>query len=351
MAKPTLSICIPSYNRPQKALNCLRVISPQIHDLPVKIVVLDNCSDQDYLTLFKNAPDLNSLIESGVLKVHRNSTNIGMSANLMRSFEFADEEWMWMLSDDDEIYPGALATIFDAMNEYGEEFGFIKFSSPRSEPKGDTAELRSLEDFLDWNSASDAAFNGFLFISNGIYRVADFKPLLGIGYNYAYTYIPHFMMLTFYLESGHSLIISRERIVDYVPPEVGYSYGMVAGIGVGAPKHALLKLSPSNYRKFLSLFFPHNDFKVVIDLFFQCRRDASVYVCGIIAGQYVDYVSVARSLPRAMFLRFFARATRYPWLFIKLISLVEWSIPSARSHINEIKKRYPPRNNESPIVG
>ena len=54
-----------------------------------------------------------------------------------------------------------------------------------------------------------------------------------VGYQYANTFIPHFMMLITYMARRNRCIIIRKEIVDYVVPQVGYSYGMLAGLGGG----------------------------------------------------------------------------------------------------------------------
>lgn len=340
MDKLTLTICIPSYNRLGHARRCVASLLAQAKDRPVCIVVLDNASNQNYIEAFADDSTFRHAMDKGLLSVRRNPCNIGMSANFLRAFEIAQSRWLWLVSDDDDIRSDAIAEVLAAIHSHEAEAGFIKFSSPRSRPEQELVRLRTLEEFVDFNSMSVHAFNGFLFISNGIYRLSDFRPLLSIGYQYANTYIPHFMMLTAYMAHGNCCVIAREGIVDYVVPEVGYSYGMLAGLGVGAPKHFLVKLSPDYYRKFLRLFFPHNDFKVIIDLFYQCKRDATPYVCGHLVDCYLNYVSVARTIPKMLALRSFGNLARFPTAFEWLVAIAERGSGMIRKHVKEIRMRY-----------
>lgn len=340
MDKPILSVCIPSYDRVEKAQQCVASLLEQVDDRLVNITVLDNGSDQDYGDVFGKNPTFSSALNSGLLKIHRNIFNIGMSANFMRSFELADGRWLWILSDDDEIRSNALSNILAEIDEHGEKCAFIKFSSVRSRPDQEHKQIKTLEEFIDFNGRSNNDFNSFLFISNGIYRLDAFKPLMSVGYHYANTFIPHFMMLVTYIAHGNRCVITRKEIVDYVVPEVGYSYGMLAGLGVGAPKHSLLKLSPEYYRKFLRLFFPHNDFKVIIDLYVQCERDATPYVCRHLVACYLNYVSVARSTLQMLVIRCFGYLVRFPWLFRQVMLYGEKLNPTIRRHVIEINRRY-----------
>ena len=340
MAQRILTICVPSYNRLEQARRCVRSLLGQVDGSVVEIMVLDNGSDQDYAEAFAAEAAFRGAVEDGSLILRRNPSNIGMSANFLRAYEVADGDWLWLVSDDDDIRPDAVSTILGAIDAHGPESGFIKFSSPRSRPDREIVRLRTLEEFIDFNAVSAHAFNGFIFISNGIYRLANFRPLLGVGYQYANTFVPHFMMLTAYMAQGNCCTVSRDEIIDYVVPQVGYSYGMVAGLGVGAPKHALLQVNPRYYRKFLGLFFPHNDFKVIIDLFYQCKRDASPYVCGHLSNCYLSYVSIARGIPRMLLLRCFSLLTRFPWGFERLVSLAGKLNRKVGVHVSEIKSRY-----------
>ncbi|MEH6347738.1 MAG: glycosyltransferase [Bermanella sp.] len=340
MNKPMLTICIPSYNRVSQVLKCVGALIDQSEGFDINLIVLDNKSNQNYLEEFNKVPAFQGALSSGLLRVIRNATNIGMSANFLRAFEVAESTWLWMLSDDDDILPGALLNIFGMIDQAQDKDGFIKFSSARSRPEKEVARLQSIESFIDFNAETEKAFNGFIFISNGIYRLEDFKPLLGTGYHYANTFIPHFMMLIEYMKHGNHCYISRKEIVNYVVPEVGYSYGMVAGLGVGAPKHAMLNLSADYYRKYLRLFFPHNDYKVIIDLFYQCKRDATPYICRRLVADYISYVSVARSFPKMIVLRLFGFVVRFPFIFNEIISFGETYSNMFKKHVAEIKIRY-----------
>lgn len=337
MKTPLLTICIPSYNRHEKARRCVELLLQQANDHLVNIIVLDNGSAQNYVEYFAGDVLFQEALSSGALTICRNEYNIGMSANFLRAFEIAKSKWLWLISDDDNIRMNALETVIATIGDQPDEVGFIRFRSHLTEDK---VGLNTLEEFIAFNSISNAAFNGSIFISNGVYRLIDFKPLLHIGYQYANTFVPHFMMIVAYMAGGKVCTLYNKEIVDYVVPELGYSYSMVAGLGVGAPKHLLLKLSSKNYKKFNSLFYPHNDYKVIIDLFYVCKRDATLYVFNYLAKNYLSYVSIARPFYKMIILRSFVFLTRSPMVFNQIIFLAEKSSKFIKKHIAEIKIRY-----------
>ena len=339
MTSLRLTICIPSYNRLEAAKNIASLLLKQFNGPDVDLLVIDNASDRPYLEEFSKDPLFVQALADGVLSIVRNSCNIGMSANFMRCFELASGNWLWTLADDDDIRQDALKSILDVIDVLLDGCGFVAFGGELEQSSNNISYIKRLEDFIDYNASSIDVFNRFIFLSNGIYNLSVFRPLLAVGYQYLNTYIPHFMMQIGYMQRGFPAAVVQKKLVDYVVPEIGYSYSMVAGLGVGAPKHALIKTDANHYAKYLSLFFPHNDYKVIIDLHFVCKRDASAYVFRYLAKSYFSYVSDARNFSELLTLRCFLLLTRFPLLFERLLSLGERVNPFFKEQLSEIRRR------------
>lgn len=338
-----LSICIPSYNRPDKALKTVLVMLEQIRSDDVKIHVIDNSSDNNYHDYFEKNIIASNSINIGSLKIHRNFVNIGMSANFMKCFELADSDWVWMVSDDDAPRADAVQKVVDSIRKFGSNSSFIKFRSGLNE---DVNICTTFDKFVEYNAKSKNSFNSSIFISNGVYKRKDFYNYIGIGYQYSYTYIPHFMMITYYVYDGGSIVNLNEEVVDYVVPEIGYSYSMVAGLGVGAPKNLILNIPQETYFKYQSIFFPHNDFKVMIDLYYYCRSKANLYVASYLAEEYYRYVVPFRKTKTKIILFFLKCIIGHDIVFNLLIRLLCRISKTAELHINEMKIRYRMCGNE-----
>lgn len=340
-----MTICMPSFNRPQAAKKSVVKLLKLVNDHNVNVQVIDNGSDSDYAGEFSKDEDIQHAIAVGSLSIVRNPYNIGMGANFMRCFEVADGDWLWMVADDDDIRVDAIKAIFNAIEASSDECGLIVFGSESPRDPRTTIYLKGIEEFIDFNHASADVFNRFIFLTNAVYNLKQFRPLLSFGYQYINTFIPHFMMQIAYMQQGKVCVAIQKRIVDYVVPEIGYSYSMVAGLGVGAPKHALIKTDAVHYRKFLSLFFPHNDYKVIIDLHYICKWKSSPYVCRYLARTYLFYVKDARSSLQLISLRFFVSLLLFPRLFERTVELLSRASPRIWKHVCEIKLRY-----RSPIL-
>ena len=113
----------------------------------------------------------------GKIKFIRNKFNIGVSANLMRTFEICESEWMWLLADDDDIDKNAISIILNEINLLRDEkkVAFIKFISRGCEAEKGGCFIKSLNSMINTLSTSKVYFNSFIFTSNGVYRAPYFK--------------------------------------------------------------------------------------------------------------------------------------------------------------------------------
>jgi len=333
-----LTIYIPSYNRLEDTKKTLTNLASQCANFSdIQIIIQDNCSDTDYQN--KLSMELEQLARYKCsIVVNRNQSNVGMSANILRGFEVASSEWLWLLSDDDELSMDAVKNLRQAAERASKDVGFVRFSSPRSKVSSPLL-IDGFDKFVHSSKSVDD-FNSYIFISNGIYRLSAFKKQLGHGYIHCHTFVPHYMMLSNFMLNGGFSIISPHVIVNYEVPAVGYNYAMVAGLGVGAPKHVLLDQDRKIVRQFHSIFYPHNDIKVLVDLFFQTKNLKSRSEFFYLGTTYINYLRASRSWFWRCFLNILVCLRYIPYGFESLVSVMEILSSTAKKHINEIKKRY-----------
>lgn len=339
-----LAVFIPSYNRPEKLLATLRVLSPQVTS-SVTITVLDNCSDEEYLNYCASRDqEVNRHVRDGRIKFIRHKINIGMSANFMRAFELCEAEWMWLICDDDTIADNAIAILLHEIEllRGRRNVAFVKFSSRGcNAPKGG-AHIGTLTEMIDVLATSSVYFNSVIFLSNGMYRFPHFKEHIRVGYQYLHTYVPHLMMILDYLDkhkSTSSIVWSENKVASYVKPEMGYSYGFVAGLGVGTFKNFGFDLSKHDYLRLENVFAAHNDFKVVIDLFYFARFNSNMYVARRLVSNYYVQIKSARSIVQRILFRFFILFLYVPNIFDRLIDFLPHISKTLGQHISEIRGR------------
>ncbi len=107
MAKPLLTIAIPTYNRAWCLRELLPVLAGELKDESrVELIISDNASPDETPSVVQD------FVERGLrVRYIRNDQNIGPDANFLQCFEQARGKYVWIFSDDDLIVPGGLAKI------------------------------------------------------------------------------------------------------------------------------------------------------------------------------------------------------------------------------------------------
>mgnify|MGYP006130392407 FL=1 len=102
-----LSICIPTFNRKNKLINCLNSIylASLNSKLDFEVCISDNGSSYDIYNLIKQFE--NKL----KLKINKNKFNIGYMPNLLKVISISKSDFVWAMGDDDLLMPQALKRV------------------------------------------------------------------------------------------------------------------------------------------------------------------------------------------------------------------------------------------------
>lgn len=106
--RPKLTIAIPTYNRAQKLKECIYRAINYTMDKDVEILVSDNASSDNTMDVVMDIKK-----EYPEILYFRNDENVGFDGNFLNCFERASGEYVWLLSDDDILLPGAIETVID----------------------------------------------------------------------------------------------------------------------------------------------------------------------------------------------------------------------------------------------
>jgi abequosyltransferase len=109
-SRPKLSICISTWNRADFIGATLDSILPQLTD-DCEVVVVDPASSDNTEQVMSRYAECCSR-----LRYIRQETDRGMDGNYDRAVELACGEYCWLMSNDDFLRPGAVATVLRALN-------------------------------------------------------------------------------------------------------------------------------------------------------------------------------------------------------------------------------------------
>jgi glycosyltransferase involved in cell wall biosynthesis len=167
----SLSICIPTYNRPEKIRSTIIKLAGIKQIDFVKILIVDNCSPVSVLEIYNNLG-----IKLKNIRIVRNSTNIGIAANIMRCIEYAETDWIWLLSDDDIAFENAVEIISNDIHQVEllhTNTVLLKYSSKLASDSSDVGTInkaiyiKTIEELFVFLTQNNF-FPSFLFMSSEI---------------------------------------------------------------------------------------------------------------------------------------------------------------------------------------
>ena len=123
MAKPFLSILIPTYNRAAMTLEAVASVG---NNPEVEIVVVDDCSDETERKKLNSLFSFNE-VPTSELWIHYNENNLGMTKNFNRCMELAQGEWFGLIGSDDYYKPGAIYRAVNALHHFSQP-GLVVYS-------------------------------------------------------------------------------------------------------------------------------------------------------------------------------------------------------------------------------
>lgn len=195
---PTLLIYIPSYNRWNYLADKINILKPQVDGISCRLVISDNNStDSEYDSLINY--ELDSRIE-----IVRLAANTGIAGNILHAFEIQFGDFVWILSDDDIIFPNSVATIKKALSLDLDLLYLL-------------AEVKGEENIIASSciSSKQAFFANFThcsmtgLISANVYNKNRIIESLSVGYEYAHTLFPHTAMFFDQIRKSERIKVRR----------------------------------------------------------------------------------------------------------------------------------------------
>ena len=99
-----ISVCIPTYNRPEHLNNCLNSLSLQTNK-NFEVCISDNCSKTNIGNIIKTYK------KKLKIKYNRNKRNLGFALNLLKVSRMASGKFVWFLGNDDLLIPTAIENL------------------------------------------------------------------------------------------------------------------------------------------------------------------------------------------------------------------------------------------------
>ncbi len=223
-----LTIALITYNQADKLAHTLNCLAANRLDR-VEIIVLDNNSSDQTSEV---AESFGNGLLKGKFTYVRHRVNVGAGANILRCFEHAASEWIWILGDDEPI-PDAVNRIVDAVGAYPQA-DYINFATSILDYNFRTG----ITDFRARRQSAVVAtglrefinridcFANLIFISSGLYRVDSFREHVQASYGFINTMVPQLTLILLRLRDNprSTCVFSNVLTVIWKPSPTSWSY-------------------------------------------------------------------------------------------------------------------------------
>lgn len=209
MSNPLLTISIPTYNRADCIQRMVRTILPQLTE-EVALIVIDNQSPYDVYTLFSEE-------EKQKFDLRRNDVNIGGDANIARCFEVAQTKWVWVLGDDDMIFPDSISRVLAIIKEHP-DYAYIKFNSIFI---GETIGIQGFCEAMK----TRLQFQHSFFISESVHNLDKTRGEMMAHYLYLSLAVGQILRVIHFLlnTKGEKCLFLKDKIIEDQGLELGWN--------------------------------------------------------------------------------------------------------------------------------
>lgn len=121
--KIKLSICIPSYNRPDTLIRLLKSIDCRKHIDSIEIIISEDYAPKREQV--RKSVEEYRKISPWIIRYFENEENMGYDRNLRQCIQRASGEWICYMGDDDQFVPNELDYYIDYLKNIADDVGYI----------------------------------------------------------------------------------------------------------------------------------------------------------------------------------------------------------------------------------
>jgi len=158
-----LSLCIPTYNRPEEFRRMLSKVVLQITE-DVEIVIRDDSNTTETKNIFDEL-----VYDKNINKQYHVGQKIGLDAASLFLFEHAKGEFVWLFSDDDELLDGGIAEVLSIINATS-DLSAIWANFDSDLPSGMAVKNKESGFFQSGSEVLEVAGTGIGLVSTQIFR-------------------------------------------------------------------------------------------------------------------------------------------------------------------------------------
>jgi len=203
-----LTVAIPTFDRNEILKINLAKLIPQLTPA-CELVILDNCSPVPVEDTLNDI--LASVPENIKVRIIRHRANVGANENILRCIEFAQGEFVWLLSDDNQPVDSAVANIFQELDEHPEVLVLNMYApNPKHTLRTSTEIVVGSTGYL---TASNV-FGELILISSMILKIDCALHYMAVAHLWQSSHAPHLIVAVMMLRPNGMSVFSSREVVD-----------------------------------------------------------------------------------------------------------------------------------------
>lgn len=255
MSSPlNLTIAIPTFNRNNILLKNLSILL-EIIDNSCHVLIVDNCSDipvaETLTPIIKESPFRENI------RIIRNRVNIGGNANLLRCLEYSNDDYVWILGDDDIPDRKGIRNIFSEINTNPDAIILNMYAEHESHVKRSlTKRFTGACGYLKGSKF----YGELIFVSSLVFKRKEFLKSMSIANGMQSSMTPQLFLILLSLGKENISVFSKEKVVTngaQDTPKDQHASSLVVAVGLASVLdyhwndeiHRLIKSHLINLRK------------------------------------------------------------------------------------------------------
>lgn len=257
-----LSVCIPSYNRGNRAYNNILNLLQSYYDEEIEFIISNNGTQNKTKVYYDKIKE----IKDSRIKYFAFDENKGFSVNLCKACELASGKFILLLSDEDLVNLIVLPSIMNTLNSSKTELAMMKTSTTSQYKFADLQSGRGKDALLEFMLTSN-------YMSGLIFNTKLLKQYEGIQYikdnlkNSVCFYYPHMYWELLLCQYGDVRTTSTTLILEGKPEKTD--------IGIDENEMNSPTTIP-NYANIESRMDQHKDFTSIIRNLEICLQDSDL---------------------------------------------------------------------------
>lgn len=208
-SKPLLSICIPTYNRGNRAYALVQELLALTKTYSFEIIVSNNASNNDTVADYEKIKQQNH----PRLHYHENESNLGFVGNFNTVLSLSNGDFSMLLSDEDHLNISELNSLFSLLktqNYFSVVCNVISLKSNYILP----ALKNNYNQYAFFNLINHTYISGIIFNNHSIKSLDILEKIkTTLQENTLYTLYPHIVMLVLLANEYSSFLVKNEFII------------------------------------------------------------------------------------------------------------------------------------------